>query len=84
MWAAAKGHAHVIPTMLLHGADVTARSTNGWSALLFAVREGQIDVVQTLLEAGADVEESLPVEEREHRGAGSTPRAATGVNNHRL
>ena len=55
MWAAAEGHAHIVPTMLSYGADVTARSNAGWSAMLFAAREGEIDVVQTLLEAGGDV-----------------------------
>ena len=80
MWAAAEGHAHVIPTMLSHGADVAARSTKGWTPLLFAVREGRIGVVQTLLEAGAGVEESLPVTEETRRGGTSAERAATGLN----
>ena len=80
MWAAAEGHAHLIPTLLSHGADVTARSTTGWTAPLFAVREGQIDVVQTLLEGGADVADALPVVEKKRRGGSSAGGSATGLN----
>ena len=79
MWAAAEGHAEVIPAMLSYGADVTARSAKGWTALLFAVRQGQIDVVQTLLEAGADVKDALPIIEETRRGGTSAERAATGL-----
>ena len=61
MWAAAEGHAAVIPTLVAHGADLGVRSKRGFTALLFAAREGQIDVVQTLLEAGADLDEQLSI-----------------------
>ena len=80
MWAAARGHAHVIPAMLSHGADASARSEQGWTPLLFAVREGRIGVVQTLLEAGVDVEEALPVIEARRRGGTSAGAEATGLN----
>ena len=80
MWAAAEGHAHLIPAMLSHGAEVSARSARGWTPMLFAIREGEIGVVQTLLEAGVDVEESLPVIEERRRGGTSAERGATGLN----
>jgi ankyrin repeat protein len=68
MWAAAEGHAAVVEALLLAGADMTARSENGFTALLFAVREGQADVVQALLKAGADVNETLPARRERRRG----------------
>ena len=61
MWAAAEGHAAVIPTLVAHGADPGLRSKRGFTALLFAARDGQTDVVQTLLEAGADLDEQLSI-----------------------
>jgi len=67
MWAAAEGHAEVIRALVGHGADLRARSNGGFTPLLFAVREGKIGAVKTLLEAGADLNESLPV----RRGGGS-------------
>ena len=79
MWAAAEGHAHLVPTMLSHGADVSARSAQGWTPLLFAVREGEIGVVQTLLEAGVGAGESLPVTQGRRRGGTSAEREATGL-----
>ena len=61
MWAAAEGHAAVVPTLVRYGADVGARSERGFTALLFAAREGRTDVVQTLLEAGADLDEQISI-----------------------
>src|SRR5437764_15087248 len=49
-----------------------ARSNGGFTPLLFAVREGKIGAVKTLLEAGADLNESLPVRRR-----GGTPENPT-------
>jgi len=40
MWAAWEGHTEVVGALLEHAADVLARSTTGYSALLLAAREG--------------------------------------------
>jgi ankyrin repeat protein len=60
MWAAAEGHAAVIEALVARGADVHARSTGGFTALLFAVREGQIAATKALLAAGANLNDSIP------------------------
>ena len=65
--------------MLAHGADITLRSTSGWSPLLFAAREGQIDVARTLLDAGAEVQRSLPVVKQETNTNAAAGRTATGL-----
>ncbi len=64
MWAAAEGHPEVIQALVERGADVHARSNGGFTALLFAAREGQIGSVRILLDAGARLQESLPVPAR--------------------
>ena len=40
MWAAAEGHDDVIRALVAKGADLAARSKNGFTPLLFAAREG--------------------------------------------
>jgi uncharacterized protein len=57
------------------GADIRARVPSGMTALLFAVREGRLDAVRTLLEAGADVNEIIPTEGRRRGYGGPAPRA---------
>ena len=42
MWAAAEGHDDVIRALVGKGADLAARSKNGFTPLLFAAREGHI------------------------------------------
>jgi uncharacterized protein len=70
MWAAAEGHAPVVERLLEQGADRDVRSKSGFSAYLFAVREGRIDAARVLLKAGAKVDEILPPRVRRSTGAG--------------
>ena len=65
--------------LLRHGADVDARDTTpnykGYTALLHAAARGELDVVRSLLDAGADVEAKCDVR-------GNTPLYGAVVNNH--
>jgi len=76
MWAAAQTHPAAIKLLLEHGADLNAKSKQidggqaswvpassvkgGFTALLFAVREGDIPSVRVLLDAGGTVHETAP------------------------
>ena len=48
-----------VEMLIKAGADLHARLDSGFTPLLFAVREGRIGVVQALLKAGADVNETI-------------------------
>jgi ankyrin repeat protein len=54
MWAAAEGHAQVVDALIEAGADVQARSKAGFTPLLFAVRQGSVAAVRSLLNAQAN------------------------------
>ncbi len=45
MWAAAEGHVEVVDALLEAGADFRTRLRSGFTAFLFAVREGRTEVV---------------------------------------
>jgi ankyrin repeat protein len=70
MWAAAEGHAEVVEELVKAGADFRLRLASGFTPLLFAVREGRLGVVRVLLNAGADVNETVPVAAGPRRGYG--------------
>ena len=55
MWAAAERHADVVRTLIEAGADLTAQTTLGFTALHFAARVGDLATTRWLLEAGVDV-----------------------------
>jgi ankyrin repeat protein len=55
MWAAAERHPDVVKALIEAHADLTARSKQGFSALHFAARIGDLDSVKLLLSAGVDV-----------------------------
>ena len=61
VWAAAEGHGAAAAALIEAGADVHQRLKDGFTPLLFAVREGRIDTVRTLLKMGARVDETLTV-----------------------
>jgi len=75
MWAAAEGHAAIVQDFVEAGADFKLRTPSGFTPLLFAVREGRIDVVRVLLRAGADVNETVPTEGRRRGYGGRLPPA---------
>ena len=56
MWAAAQRHADVLKVLLEAGADTTVVSKTGLTALMFAIREGDLDATRVLLaQRGVDV-----------------------------
>ena len=74
MWAAANNNAAAIQLLAEQGADIDAKTDNpsrsadrtfatapatGFSALLFAVRAGRIEATRALLDAGADVNDTV-------------------------
>lgn len=74
MWAAANNNAQAVHALAEQGADLQARTDNppasrgrtfayapptGFSALMFAVRAGHLDATRVLLDAGADVDDTV-------------------------
>ena len=55
MIASLRGQTEVVKMLLEKGADVNAKNTKGWTALMIASLRGQTEVVKNLLEKGADV-----------------------------
>jgi ankyrin repeat protein len=60
MWAAGEGNASAAAMLIEFGASVQAKSKAGYTALLLAVLNNQIDAVKTLLAHGANVEDKAP------------------------
>ena len=56
--AAMQGNRHVIKLLLDHGAALEATGTDGMTALLMACEYGRADVVQELVNRGANVNAS--------------------------
>ena len=74
MWAATRGHLEMAQTLLEHQADVSLRSSQGFSPLIFAAREGNIELSRLLLAAGDDINASSD--------DGSTPLFVATVRGH--
>ena len=55
MWALAFGHSQVARTLIEHDANINARSSGGFTPLLFAVQQDDLDSVRLLLTKGADL-----------------------------
>ena len=55
MWAVAAPHPDIVHVLLETGADVEASSAKGFTPLLFAVLNGDVEQAQALLAAGADI-----------------------------
>ena len=57
--AAANGHLEIVNLLLAHGADLQALDHQGHSAVSRAIRQRRRDVAITLIERGAEVNQSL-------------------------
>jgi ankyrin repeat protein len=57
MWAIADQQPQIAKLLVEHGADVHARSKGGFTPLLFAVQQGDVQSAGILLNAGADKNE---------------------------
>ena len=55
MWAAAERHPDVVKALIDAHADLTAHSKQGFTAIHFAARVGDLESVKVLLAAGVDV-----------------------------
>ena len=55
MWAAAERHPDVVKALIEAHADLTAHTKQGFTAIHFAAREGDVESIQELLAAGVDV-----------------------------
>jgi len=60
MWAVGQKHPEVARVLIENGANVHARSTGGFTPLLFAARQGDVETARILLAAKGDVNEAVP------------------------
>ncbi len=60
MWAAAQNQVTAVERLLAAGADPQLRSQGGFNPILFAAREGSVDVLGPLVRAGANVDDVVP------------------------
>lgn len=63
MWAVAERHPEVARLLIEHGADVNARTKSGFTPLLFAAQQGDMDSVKILAAAGAELNAATLVED---------------------
>jgi ankyrin repeat protein len=73
MWAISQRHPEVARLLVEHGADIQARSTTGFTPLLFAAREGDVESARSLLEKGANANDAVPIKERPKSAAAKAP-----------
>jgi len=59
MWAAAEQHPDVVHLLIEHKADVNAQSNSGFTALMFATRQGDAAIADILINGGARVNASM-------------------------
>ena len=60
MWATAQNQVAAVERLLAAGADPNARAPRGFTPVLFAAREGNVDVLGPLVRAGANVDDVVP------------------------
>lgn len=80
--AGVKGFGEVASLLLEHGADPGHRDHDGMTPLLLAAYEGHEDVVELLLEAGADVDETAGIDSSVSAAAAVTPLLAAAAMGH--
>jgi ankyrin repeat protein len=68
MWAAAENHPNAVSMLKELGADITARSDGGFTPFLFAVRDGRMETMQTLLKLGANANDAIQPSEKKMSG----------------
>jgi ankyrin repeat-rich membrane spanning protein len=56
MVAATKGLLPFVRELLSHGADPNAQDLDNWSALICATKAGHLEIVEVLVENGANIE----------------------------
>jgi ankyrin repeat protein len=54
MYAVLGGDSRIVRLLLDRDADVNAKAENGWSAVMIAAAKGYVNVLDMLLDAGAD------------------------------
>ncbi len=82
MRAAAGRHPEVVRALVEHEADVHARSRGGFTPLLFASQQGDIESARILLAAGADLDEAPLADvdaRRDEIGGGCVTSSATAL-----
>ena len=80
MWALGEKHAAVALRLIEHGADIHAATTLGFTPLLFAAREGDLEAAKILLDAGADANTiAKPRATQTYTGGRSNPTAKVGL-----
>lgn len=80
--AGVKGYGEVASLLLERGADPGCRDNDGMTPLLLAAYEGNDDVVELLLEAGADVDETAGPDGNVPAAAAVTPLLAAAAMGH--
>jgi cytohesin len=55
MWAISENHRDVVGRLIERGADVRARSASGFTPMLFAAQQGNIEIARMLMAAGIGV-----------------------------
>jgi uncharacterized protein len=60
MWAVSERHAPVVEELIRRGADIHARSKAGFTPLMFATQQGDVDSARILIAAGARPNDVMP------------------------